>query len=139
MEMSLTTPALLFPAISLLMLSYNNRFLVLAQLVRELHSKRSPDTHSTVIPQINNLKRRISIIKSMQIHGVISFVFCSSSMFALFLKHVIVGEWLFGISLFFLIASLIWSLAELSISTDALKVQLSDLSENKNKSLSKKE
>jgi len=139
MKMSLTTPALLFPAISLLMLSYNNRFLVLAQLVRELHSKRNPDTHSTVMPQISNLKRRISIIKSMQIHGVISFVFCSSSMFALFLQHEILGEWLFGISLVFLIASLIWSLTELSISTDALKVQLSDLTEKNYKTLSKKE
>ena len=128
MEMSLTTPALLFPAISLLMLSYNQRFLVLAQLVRELHSRKNPDTHETVMPQIANLKRRIAIIKAMQICGVLSFICCASSMFALFLSAVILGEVLFGISLLFLIASLIWSLIELSISTDALNVQLSDLS-----------
>ncbi|MDX9703586.1 MAG: DUF2721 domain-containing protein [Candidatus Auribacterota bacterium] len=126
--MTLTTPALLFPAISLLMLSYNSRFLVLAQLVRELHSRRNSATLTTIMPQIQNLSKRISIIKGMQICGVLSFIGCATSMFALFLRHVILGEVLFGISLLFLLASLILSLIELSISTDALRVQLSDMS-----------
>lgn len=131
MEMTLTTPALLFPAISLLMLSYNNRFLVLAQLVRELHSRHTPDTHTTVIPQIANLNRRISLIKSMQICGILSFIFCASSMFSLFLLYMLVGEIFFGISLLMLLTSLILSLVELSISTEALKVQLSNLRDSR--------
>jgi Protein of unknown function (DUF2721). len=45
MEINLTTPALLFPAISLLLLAYTSRFLALAALMRELHVryKTQPD------------------------------------------------------------------------------------------------
>ena len=39
MELSINTPALLFPAITLLMLAYTNRFLALASLVRSLHDE----------------------------------------------------------------------------------------------------
>ncbi len=39
MSMTMTTPALLFPAISLLLLAYTNRFLVLAQLIRQLNTR----------------------------------------------------------------------------------------------------
>ena len=39
MEITLTTPSLLFPAISLLMLAYTNRFLTLATIIRGLHDR----------------------------------------------------------------------------------------------------
>jgi hypothetical protein len=38
-QLSLTTPALLFSAISLLLLAYTNRFLAYASVVRNLHAR----------------------------------------------------------------------------------------------------
>ncbi len=75
--MELTTPALLFPAISLLLLAYTNRFLVLAQLIRQLHSSerdyfQSMVFQSMVQRQIANLRQRIALIRLMQALGVSS-------------------------------------------------------------------
>ena len=75
-ELTLTTPALLFPAISLLMLAYTNRFIVLAQLVRDLHREYTKQPNPALEGQINNLRSRIVIIKNMQIYGALSFFFC---------------------------------------------------------------
>lgn len=129
MHMTLTTPALLFPAISLLMLAYTSRFLTLAQLVRELYRRKidNEEKDSIIFPQIDNLQKRIRLIKSMQICGILSFIFCTLSMFSLFLSRIILGEVLFGVSLLCLLSSLFLSLSELSISTAAINIQLSAL------------
>ncbi|MCG8584051.1 MAG: DUF2721 domain-containing protein [Pirellulales bacterium] len=129
--MTITTPALLFPAISLLLLAYTNRFLVLAQLIRQLHSTDRDTLSELVVRQIDNLRKRISLIKSMQYFGVLSFVFCTFSMFAIFLGHSMIGEWLFGASLILLVVSLIISLYEIQISCDAINIELGDLEERK--------
>ena len=71
--MTLTTPALLFPAISLLLLAYTNRFLVLAQLIRELNAREGEQIRPFVIEQILNLKKRIRLIRSMQFWGGVFF------------------------------------------------------------------
>ncbi|MBX3687714.1 MAG: DUF2721 domain-containing protein, partial [Rhodocyclaceae bacterium] len=74
--MNITTPALLFPAISLLLLAYTNRFLSLAQVIRQLHS--SPERGTPVVDrQIPGLKLRIVMIKYMQGLGVLSFLLCA--------------------------------------------------------------
>ncbi|MGM0444046.1 MAG: DUF2721 domain-containing protein [Fibrobacterota bacterium] len=124
--MTVTTPALLFPAISLLLLAYTNRFLVLAQLVRTLHEKEESRT-KRIAEQISNLRIRLRLIRYMQTLGVLAFLFCTLSMFALFLTGVIAGEILFGIALSCLLISLAFSLWEISISTKALSYELSDL------------
>jgi hypothetical protein len=123
-EMTLTTPALLFPAISLLLLAYTNRFLVLAQLIRQLSRESDEGRREDALRQIQGLKTRISLIKAMQIFGVLSFLCCASSMFALFLAQLVIGELFFGISLIGLSISLILSLSEIAISTNALKIEL---------------
>jgi len=119
--MSLTTPALLFPAISLLMLAYGGRFLALAALVRQLTADYGHGPDSNLARQIANLRVRLTLIKTMQIFGTMSFLACSGAMFALFLGHQDAGEWVFGLSLVFLIVSLLLSLWELWISTTALR------------------
>lgn len=124
--MDLTTPALLFPAISLLLLAYTNRFLVLAQLIRQLHSRRQTAT-DTVIRQIGNLRLRLTLIKAMQGMGVLSFLFCALTMLLIFLKQIIPAEWTFGISLTLLVLSLLCSLLEIAISTRAIEIELEDL------------
>lgn len=126
--MELTTPALLFPAISLLFLAYTNRFLVLAQLIRQLHRNRDrQSTELMVLRQIDNLRRRISLVKWMQAAGVISFVLCAASMGGLFAGAQQAGAWLFGGALVALVVSLLISLWEVMISTIAISLELDDL------------
>jgi len=125
--MTLTTPALLFPAISLLLLAYTNRFLVLAQLIRLLHGQDRNHLSDQVRRQIENLQLRIRLIQAMQGFGVLSFLACTLSMFAVFLEHTGIGEWIFGASLVLLSISLMLSFWEIQISCVAINIELQDL------------
>ncbi|AOT07214.1 DUF2721 domain-containing protein [Pseudoalteromonas luteoviolacea] len=125
--MTLTTPGLLFPAISLLLLAYTNRFLVLAQLIRELNAREGDTLRPLVVQQINNLKKRIKLIRLMQVWGVFSFILCTLSMFALFIDINLLGIILFGVSLCCLIGSLMLSLYEIHISCDAIEIELNNI------------
>jgi hypothetical protein len=127
MELNLTTPALLFPAISLLLLAYTNRFLTLANLIRGLHSKYKQDPDSTILGQIKNLRLRVLLIRNMQAMGVLSLLLCVVCMFLLFAQEVQIGRVVFGISLILLIVSLAISVFEIQISIKALEIQLSDM------------
>jgi hypothetical protein len=129
MELSLTTPALLFPAISLLLLAYTNRFLTLASLIRELHRSyhTSPEERNIISAQLANLRYRVSIIRSMQIFGVASFFGSVVSMIALFSGQEPLGRGVFGLSRLLLLGSLALSLREVQVSVDALNFRLSDL------------
>lgn len=122
--MTLTTPALLFPAISLLLLAYTNRFLVLAQLIRQLRQMDSEEDHALIARQIRMLRKRILLTKRMQTYGVLSFFVCTVSMFVLFLGIELAGTITFGISLILLSISLLYSLYEIVISTNAINVEL---------------
>lgn len=128
--MDLTTPALLFPAISLLLLAYTNRFLTLAQVIRQLHASADPGA-ALVQRQIPGLKRRIILIQYMQGFGVLSFLLCALSMFALFVHGETPGKFLFGCSILVLALSLILSLVEVLISTNALAVVVEDLEQSR--------
>lgn len=123
--MDITTPALLFPAISLL-LAYTNRFLTLAQVIRQLAGSDNDDM-ALARAQIPGLKRRISLIRFMQTFAVISFLLCALAMLAIFLAHSSLGHWLFGLSIVTLAVSLVLSLIEVVISTQALSVVVTDL------------
>lgn len=123
--MDITTPALLFPAISLLLLAYTNRFLTLAQVVRQLAADRS-NPH-LVARQIPGLKRRIGLIKYMQSFGVVSFLLCALSMLAIYAEYGPLGNGLFGLSIIALAVSLLLSLWEVVISTQALSVVVEDI------------
>ena len=127
MELTLSTPALLFPAISLLLLAYTNRFLALAALMRELHSRHQTQPDSRIIGQLRNLRYRILIIRNMQVCGVGSFFGCVLCMFVLFAGYGTAGQWIFGGSLILLLISLALSLREIQVSIDALTLQVSDL------------
>lgn len=132
--MDLTTPALLFPAISLLLLAYTNRFLVLAQLIRQLKQMDSEDDHALIARQIGMLRKRIVLTKRMQTFGVLSFFLCTVSMFLLFLGSEMPGIVAFGISLVLLSLSLLYSLYEIQISTNAINVELSNFEARKSES-----
>ena len=128
MEFTLTTPALLFPAISLLLLAYTNRYLTLAGLVRDLSDRMTRGPREKLLPQIDNLRRRIYLIRSMQLCGVISFFLCVATMLLIFLGLKEAGEVVFAASLVCLLVSLALSIREISISVKALDIQLSEYS-----------
>lgn len=127
MEISLTTPALLFPAISLLLLAYTNRFLALASLIRTLHGQYQTRPDTLVFAQIANLQYRICLVRHMQVFGVASLFLCVFCMFMLFIGLETTGKSLFGVSLILMSVSLAVSLREVQISVDALSLQLTDL------------
>lgn len=127
MEMSITTPSLLFPAISLLMLAYTNRFITLANVIRQLSNLENAKSEAIVRRQIENLRKRLQIIRAMQTFGVLSFLVCTLAMFSLFLGWLFAGQLLFGLSLLLLVASLLYSLYEVQISTLAINIEIEKL------------
>jgi Protein of unknown function (DUF2721) len=133
MEISLTTPALLFPAISLLMLAYTNRFLTLATIIRGLHDRYKSEANDNLLGQIANLRYRVYLIRNMQIFGVLSLLFCVISMFALFAGWISAGQWTFAIALVLMMGSMLISLRELQISVGALDLLLVELEEEEKK------
>ena len=127
MELGLTTPALLFPAISLLLLAYTNRFLTLANLIRELHKSYKSNPEHIILAQISNLRYRVTLIRNMQVYGIASFFLCVLCMFVLFAGQELLGKVIFGVSLMALMISLGISFREIQVSVDALNFRLSDL------------
>jgi hypothetical protein len=127
MILTLTTPALLFPAISLLLLAYTNRFLTLASLIRNLHAAYHDKHEAHIVAQLDNLRRRVWLIQHMQTLGVSSFFCCVLTMFLIFIGQDELAHVVFTASLLLLLASLWLSLREISISVDALSLQIQDL------------
>jgi hypothetical protein len=128
MELSLNTPALLFPAISLLLLAYTNRFVALAHLVRKLHENYRQGKESTkIVEQIKNLRQRINLIRYMQGLGVFSFLLCVVCMFCIYNGWLQMANYVFGFSLLSLLTSLIISLLEITKSMNAIELELSDI------------
>lgn len=129
MSLTLATPALLFSAISLLLLAYTNRFLALATLVRNLHAQYKEKPESKIYGQIKNLKKRLNLIRNMQILGITSLLLCVLCMFLIYIDKTIIAETIFGIALVLLLTSLALSIREIQISVKALNLHLSDLEE----------
>lgn len=128
MEISITTPALLFPAISLLLLAYTNRFLAIASLVRKLfdeyiHFKNKKN----LLVQIKSLRKRLNYIRFMQASGVFSFLLCVACMYSIYNSWTTLANTLFATSLISLLVSLVFSLIEIFQSTNALEVLLSEV------------
>lgn len=127
MQISVTTPALLFPAISLFMLAFTNRFLSLGGRIRSLHDEYRRERDESVRKQIENLRIRVHMIRRMQGFGVTSMLSCIFAMVCLFQDWNLVGQILFGLSLLFLIISLGISFMEIRISVHALDILLEDM------------
>ena len=132
MDITFNTPALLFPAISLVMLAYTNRFLALATLVRALHAEYIKSEKQNILSgQIKNLRYRLRLIKNMQALGILSFLSCIICMYFIYVDNKTSAGILFAISLIFFLWSLVLSLIEIQLSTKALELQLSDMEDLK--------
>jgi hypothetical protein len=126
-ELTLTTPALLFSAISLIMLAYTNRFLAYAAIIRNLHDKYQREKDSVLIAQIKNIKHRLYLTRSMQILGITSLLFCVLTMFLIFIQQPTIALWIFGFALILLILSLAFLIWEIQISVKALELHINDI------------
>ena len=126
-QLTLTTPALLFSAISLIMLAYTNRFLAYASVVRSLHDKYKREKNERVMRQIKNLRQRLYLTRSMQIFGISSLLLCVLTMFLIYIEQHVIAIWIFGTELILLIISLGLLIREIQISVEALEHHLSDL------------
>jgi hypothetical protein len=129
MEITFTTPALLFPAISLLILAYTNKFLAIANLIRNLHTQYEAKQQKVIHEQILNLKRRVYLIVMMQAFAILSFLSCFLCMFLLFYKNMEMATLVFVGSLVLMIISLVFCLWEIVISANALRVLLGNFPE----------
>jgi hypothetical protein len=126
-ELTLTTPALLFSAISLIMLAYTNRFLAYAAVIRNLHAVYLEKKDNALLRQINNLKLRLNLTKWMQIFGITSLLLCVFTMLLVYIHQQLIAIYIFGAALILLIISLMLLIKEIQISTKALKFHLSDI------------
>ncbi len=129
-QITLTTPALLFSAISLILLAYTNRFLGYATLIRSLHEKFKLNPNEVLKGQIINIRRRLYLTKNMQFMGVSSLFLCVGTMFLIFVGEQSVAVWVFGVALIMMIASLGISIYEIQISVKALDLHLSDMEQD---------
>ncbi len=126
-DLTLTTPALLFSAVSLILLAYTNRFLSYAQLVRNLHDKCVQQPTQLLLDQIKNLRLRLHLTRYMQLLGILSLFFCVLSMFLIYVNLQPVAAFAFGVGLLLLIGSLALSVWEIQISVKALELHLKDM------------
>lgn len=126
--LDLTTPSLLFSAISLILLAYTNRFLSYASVVRTLKEKHQQTHDPKDIAQIDNLRKRLYLTRSMQILGILSLLLCVIAMFFIYVSWQIIAAWVFGLALLLLAASLCVCIWEINISVKALEIHLEDIS-----------
>lgn len=126
--LDLTTPSLLFSAISLILLAYTNRFLSYAGIVRALKEKHLQTHDPKDIAQIANLRKRLYLTRTMQILGILSLLLCVIAMFFIYISWQAFAAWIFGIALLLLTASLCVCIWEINISVKALEIHLEDLS-----------
>lgn len=129
MNLSIETPALLFSATSLILLAYTNRFLTIAQIVRGLKKTYDMEHNKSILIEIKNLNLRLTLIRYMQLFGVLSLFLSVFGMLVLFVEWQLIGIYIFGASMLSLLISLGISFWEISISVNALRVHLSDLVE----------
>ena len=126
--LDLTTPSLLFSAISLILLAYTNRFLSYASVVRALKEKHQQTHDPKDIAQIANLRKRLYLTRSMQILGILRLLLCVIAMFFIYVSWQVFAAWIFGIALLLLAASLCVCIWEINISVKALEIHLEDIS-----------
>lgn len=126
-QLTLTTPALLFSAISLIMLAYTNRFLAYAAVIRNLHDIYLEQQDESLLRQIKNLKLRLNLTRLMQIFGISSLLLCVLTMFLIYIGYQNIAIWIFGFALILLIFSLSLLIKEIQISVQALQHHIADI------------
>lgn len=123
-ELTLTTPSILFSAISLILLAYTNRFLAYASVIRNLKKEHESNPSPITQQQIDNLRKRLYMSRSMQIYGVSSLLLCVVCTLLIYVGMQTAAVYTFAASLLLLVISLWISIREVLISVRALEVHL---------------
>ncbi|BDS05015.1 membrane protein [Oceaniferula spumae] len=131
MTLPISTPALLFPAVSLLFLSYTNRFLHLSALIRQLHRDWLEHDDHLLLAQISNLRKRLVLIRWMQFLGAVCLFLCVTSMLSVVFGWPVLAMSTFVVALFFMAASLAGLTVEVWISGGALRIMLRSLEQSR--------
>ena len=134
MNIDYTVTALMFPAIPLLMGVYSNRFHTLSNLIRKLHDEHVYEKH---IPpewkkQFLNLSNRITLLRWTILFAAFGFLFNMLTVFALYMDELLLARIIFGSCCLSMIISIIFFIREIHISTNALKLHMSDMDVNVN-------
>lgn len=129
MTLEVSTPALLFPAISLLFLSFTNRFLHLAALIRQLYQAWLDGGDEVLMAQIENLRKRLTLIRWMQLLGALSLFLCVASMVSIAAENQSVAVACFVSALLLMGGSLACLTVEVWISGGALRILLKAVEE----------
>ena len=132
MNIDYTVTALMFPAIPLLMGVYSNRFHTLSNLIRKLHDEHVYEKH---IPpewkkQFLNLSNRITLLRWTILFAAFGFLFNMLTVFALYMDELLLASIIFGSCCLSMIISIIFFIREIHISTNALKLHMSDMDVN---------
>lgn len=128
MNIDLTTPALLFPAIAILMLGYVNRYVSTANVIRTF--KKDYDTgykHTDILKQIAILKRRIELSRFMISISAVGLMLACLSMYLLFAEITQLGNGVFGLALLAMIISILVSLYETQLSNKSLMIEINHI------------
>lgn len=126
-QLNFNTPGLLFPAISLLMLAYTNRFLGLTSASRNLVSQYRSKPDARLLRQVESLRERLALVRLTQAMGVTSLLFCTACLFALFLNSQLTARIAFAAAMLFMLTSLVVSLREIYLSVRAINIEFDSL------------
>lgn len=124
MTLNISDPAILFPGISLLFLAYTNRYLAIANIIRQLNKVIDEHYDENRELQIQGLLFRIKLIRYMQLFGILAFIFCTASISALLLDFELFGRLAFGASIASMFVSLCMSFLEVAKSGDGLRIEI---------------
>lgn len=125
--MTLTTPAILFSTVSLLYVAYTNRFVAISNLIRSLKARYLQTKDADILKQLSNLRLRVMLIRNMQLTGIVSLILSVVSIILIFTGHMYYANFVFGISLLFLVYSMSLAAREIFISVESLKIELSSM------------
>ena len=135
MDNLILLPAILFPAIPLMMVNFGNRYNSLSSLIRKIHDElinkkisKNDKSARRYLAQIKILQKRLLLNRMMQTIASLSFLVNLLSIFFAFkYQEYFVNTFLFAVLLFSI--SIIIYIYELQIAVKALDKHLEDLEE----------
>ena len=127
-------PAALFPAIPLMMISFGNRYMSMASLIRKIHDEviakklaRKDRETNRYLKQIAILRKRLMLNRATSTLAAISFIANLIAMYFVYMDDLFLFASTFVASLIAFCVSLILYIIELQLSTTALDTHLQDL------------
>ncbi len=128
MTIPITTPALLFPAIAILMLGYVNRYIGAASVIRAITKDYSTGHRRVqVVEQLQIMQKRIGLFRYMLEIGAFALAMACLSMFLIFVDKQQAGNLVFGLSLVAMITSTLVSFYETVLSNQSLNIEINDV------------